>query len=69
MVEACGVCQEQSHQNSSQPCFLVPIPDYAFQKLAEDLYEIGGVHYLLAVDYYSKWPCSVQLRLVVVTPL
>jgi hypothetical protein len=62
MVEACGVCQEHRHQNSSQPCFPVSIPDYAFQKVAVDLYEIAGVHYLLAVDYYSKWPCAVQLR-------
>jgi hypothetical protein len=62
MVEACGVCQEHRHQNSSQPCFPVPIPDFAFQKVAVDLYQIAGVHYLLAVDYYSKWPCAVQLR-------
>jgi hypothetical protein len=62
MVEACGVFQEHRHQNSSQPCFPVPIPDFAFQKVAVDLYEIAGVHYLLAVDYYSKWPCAVQLR-------
>lgn len=62
MVEACGVCQEHRHQNSSQPCFPVSIPDNAFQKVTVDLYEIAGVHYLLAVDYYSKWPCAVQLR-------
>jgi hypothetical protein len=62
MVEGCDVCQLHRHQNSSQPTFPVPIPDYPFQKVAADLYEIAGVHYLLAVDYFSKWPCAVVLK-------
>ena len=62
MVEGCDVCQLHRHQNSSQPSFPVPIPDYPFQKVAADLYEIAGVHYLLAVDYFSKWPCAVVLK-------
>ncbi|XP_057371789.1 uncharacterized protein K02A2.6-like [Daphnia carinata] len=47
---------------TSQPCFPVAIPDYAFHKVATDLYEIPGVRYLLVVDYSSKWPCAAQLR-------
>ncbi|XP_057380138.1 uncharacterized protein K02A2.6-like [Daphnia carinata] len=62
MVEACNMCQDHRHQNSNQPCFPVAIPDYAFQKVATDLYEIAGVHYLLVIDYYSRWPCAAQLR-------
>ena len=31
-------------------------------KVGSDLFEYGGAHYLLVVDYYSKWPCAVQLR-------
>lgn len=36
--------------------------DFPFQRVATDLFEIPGKHYLLAVDYYKKWPCAVQLQ-------
>jgi hypothetical protein len=62
LVEGCDVCQEHRHQNPSQPSHPVPIPDYPFQKVGADLYEISGVHYLLAVDYFNKWPCAVSLK-------
>jgi hypothetical protein len=62
MVEGCDVCQLHRHQNPAQPSFPVPIPDYLFQKVAAVLYEIAGVHYLLAVDYFRKLPCAVVLK-------
>jgi hypothetical protein len=64
MVEGCDVCQLHRHQNTAQPSFPVPIPDYPFQKVSADLYEIDGVHYLLALDYFSKWPCAVVLKII-----
>jgi hypothetical protein len=62
LVEGCAKCQKNRHQNPAQPSYPVSIPDYPFQKVAADLYEICGVHYLLAVDYFSKWPCAVPLK-------
>ena len=64
LVEGCAKCQENRHQNPAQPSYPVPIPDYPFQKVAADLYEVRGVHYLLVVDYFSKWPCAVPLKTI-----
>lgn len=50
LVEGCDRSQENRHQNPAQPSYPVPIPDYSFQKVTADLYEIRGVHYLLVVD-------------------
>ena len=30
-------------------------PDRPWSKIGTDLFEFNGVHYLLSVDYYSKW--------------
>jgi hypothetical protein len=62
LVEGCDRCQENRHQNPAQPSYPVPILEYPFQKVAADLYENGGVHYILVVDYFSKWPCAVPLK-------
>jgi hypothetical protein len=64
LVEGCDKCQEHRHQNPAQPSYPVPIPEYPFQKVAADLYEIRGVHYLLVVDYFSKRPCAVPLKTI-----
>ena len=29
--------------------------DRPWSKIGTDLFEFNGVHYLLSVDYYSKW--------------
>jgi len=31
------------------------LPDRLWSKVGTDLFEYNGVHYLLRVDYYSKW--------------
>jgi hypothetical protein len=64
LVEGCDRSQENRHQNPAQPSYPVPILEYPFQKVAADLYEIGGVHYILVVDYFSKWPCAVPLKTI-----
>ena len=50
------------HQKPAQPSYPVPIPEYPFQK--DDLYEIRGIHYLLVIYYFSKWPCAVPLKTI-----
>jgi hypothetical protein len=55
---------ENRHQNLAQPLYPVPIPEYPFQKVAADFYEMGGVDYLLVVDFFTKWPCAVPLKTI-----
>ena len=31
------------------------LPDRPWAKIGSDLFELNGAHYLLSVDYYSKW--------------
>lgn len=40
----------------------VVIPDYPFQLVAADLFELAGKQYLLVVHYFRNWTCAVQLK-------
>jgi hypothetical protein len=37
------------------------IPDRPWSKIAADLFEYQSQHYLLVVDYFSKWPEVLKL--------
>ncbi|XP_059049470.1 uncharacterized protein K02A2.6-like [Achroia grisella] len=39
-----------------EPLVSHSVPDSPWQKVAVDIFELGGNSYLLAVDYYSKYP-------------
>ena len=38
-----------------------PLPDYPWQKMGSDLFQLQGDHYLLVVDYFSRFPEVVKL--------
>ena len=38
------------------------IPGRMWSKVGTDMFENNGVHYLLCVDYYSKWPEVAKLH-------
>ena len=38
------------------------IPVHPFQLVTADIFQFAGVHYLLLLDGYSKWPCVAKLR-------
>ncbi|XP_064629350.1 uncharacterized protein K02A2.6-like [Lineus longissimus] len=61
LVSQCSICQ--AHQNKQQREPLKPhsIAQYPWQRLASDLFEHNQVHYLLYVDYYSKFPVVRRL--------
>lgn len=61
-VETCHKCQE--HRDANPPIVLQQheVPDYPYQVLASDLFELDGHSYLLTVDYLSKWPNVVKIQ-------
>ena len=61
LVEKCSSC-EKFRQVPPQPLIPTPTPDYAWQQVASDLFEYLGEHYLLVVDYYSRWIEISHLR-------
>jgi hypothetical protein len=62
MVESCSICQESRRANSQPEMHPREVPLYPFQEIGTDLYELQGTHYLLTVDYYSKWVNITPLR-------
>ena len=61
MVEHCKECAKVSCQRK-EPLMPTPLPDFPWQMVASDLFEIKGIHYLLVVDYFSRYPEVVQLK-------
>ncbi|XP_045027188.1 uncharacterized protein LOC123470696 [Daphnia magna] len=61
LVAGCRICQERRHQNPHQQYYPVEVPDHPFQRVATDFFHLRGKGYLLTVDYYSKWPCVVEM--------
>ena len=49
------VCNQFQRAQPSEPMIIQEPPERPWSKLGSDLFEFNGVHYLLSVDYYSKW--------------
>ena len=49
-VESCPDCQEIAPSKPNEPLIPTPVPDYPFQNVASDLFEINGEHYFVYVD-------------------
>ena len=59
-VQQCSVCaQEDKHKK--RLLLYTPLPDYSWQVVGTDLFELNSKHYLLIVDYFSQYPESIQL--------
>ena len=61
-VEGCSLCQKYRDANPHAPLQQHEVPDYPYQVLGSDLFELNGTSYLLTVDYFSKWPCVEKLQ-------
>ncbi|CAC5391222.1 unnamed protein product [Mytilus coruscus] len=60
-VKSCGLCAQHQSLNAKEPMLMPEIPERPWSKLAVDLFEYQKQHYLLVVDYYSKWPEVMKL--------
>ena len=54
-VSQCSLCAQFQRAQPREPMIIQDLPDRMWSKVGTDLFEYTGVHYLLCVDYYSKW--------------
>ena len=55
LIANCSSCLKHRKNNVKEPLIQHEVPDRSWQKIACDLFTLGGKDYLLTVDYYSKW--------------
>ena len=60
MVNNCHSCSKQRHV-PHEPMLATPLPEYPWQKVGSDFFQIKNDHYLLLVDYFSRYPEVVKL--------
>ena len=60
MVQSCSECAKEA-ENHKQPLIATPLPEYPWQLVGSDLFELDKRQYLLMVDYFSRYPEVVQL--------
>ena len=59
-VENCRECAKVARPRR-EPLLPTPLPDYPWQVVGSDLFELKGEHYLLTVDYFSRYPEVIKL--------
>ncbi|XP_011701249.1 PREDICTED: uncharacterized protein K02A2.6-like [Wasmannia auropunctata] len=57
----CEICQQHRPQ-PVETLIMTPPPNRPWQKVAVDLCERSGKHYLVMVDYFSRYPEVIYLR-------
>ena len=60
MVKQCTTCAKQDKQKK-EPLMPTDLPDYPWQVVGTDLFEIKGTHYLITVDCFSRYPELTKL--------
>ena len=54
-VLSCPNCSTHQRCNTKEPLTLHPAPSRPWERIAADLCEVNGRHYLVMVDYYSNF--------------
>ena len=62
MVKQCPTCAKDASQ-WREPLKVSPLPEYPWQVIGTDLFEFKRVHYILVVDYFSRYPEIIKLRI------
>ena len=62
IVSNCTKCLQFAKQQQKETFQQHSLPSYPWQKLASDLFDFKGAHYLIVADYYSKFPVVRKLN-------
>ena len=54
-VLQCSLCAQFQRAQPREPMIIQDLPDRMWSTVGTDMFEYNGLHYLLCVDYYSKW--------------
>ena len=55
-VSKCPECITKQSKQAEQPLITRPLPDYPWQRIAVDLFELNGKHFMVQVDTFSRFP-------------
>ncbi len=61
VIQNCSVCAK-SYSPRPEPLIVTQLPEYRWQVVGTDLFELDGQHYLLIVDYFSRYPEVLALQ-------
>ncbi len=59
LVENCVECAKNLPAKT-KPLMTTPLPEYPWQIIGTDLFELKGANFLLVVDYFSRYPEVLQ---------
>jgi transposase InsO family protein len=59
-VEQCKECAKETSKRK-EPLIITPLPEYPWQMVGADLFELNKDQYLLIVDYFSRYPEVIKL--------
>ena len=54
-VSKCPECITKQSRQTKQPLITRPLPDYPWQRIAVDLFELNGKHFMVQVDTFSRF--------------
>ena len=54
-IQQCPECA-RDYQPNKEPLIPSTLPDYPWQQVAADLFQLKGSEYLVIVDYFSRYP-------------
>ena len=62
LISRCQICQGTRNRPHTEFLISHDIPGTPFEKIATDLFEFEGQHYIIIVDYYSKFIEVIQIN-------
>ena len=60
-VKHCDTCTKTCRP-TLQPMIATRLPDFPWQRVGTDLFQLNGTNFLIIIDYFSRYPEVVKLR-------